>query len=65
MGIANGLGDKELVDVGETKSRVALVEDGEDDAFQEGGGCGGWWGRGWWGGHGGVECMCVGGSFLP
>ena len=33
MGIANGLGDKELVDVGETKSRVALVEDGEDDAF--------------------------------
>ena len=51
MGVADGVGDEELVDVLKAESGVALVEDGEDGAFEEGGGCGGGWGCGWWGGH--------------
>ena len=52
MGVADGVADKELVDVGEAERRVALVEDGDDCAFEEGGGGGRRWGCGRWGGHG-------------
>ena len=33
VGIADGLGDEELINVGKTQGGVTLVEDGEDDAF--------------------------------
>ncbi len=45
------MGNEELVNVGEAEGGVALIEDVEDCAFEEGGGCGGGWGRWGWGGH--------------
>ncbi len=59
MGVAEGVADKELVDVGEAEGRVALVEDGEDRAFEQGGGGGRRWGCGRWGGHGWLERLMM------